>query len=133
MSFRCFCRRFNWGDLSPVSNCSSNLAQRSHRSASPFQTRLFSCCRLDLAMAWHSAANFRNRSAACIIWGPAFVRCPTNARNLKLFRSVVFLEVMRCQLDVYAQGIIKNDRPVAEHAEKGLGLRFHPQSLRSAL
>ncbi|MFY9898327.1 MAG: hypothetical protein WAK67_11095, partial [Xanthobacteraceae bacterium] len=41
---------------------SINLAQRIHRSASPFQTALFSGVGLNLAMTSHSAANLRKRS-----------------------------------------------------------------------
>ena len=63
---RCFCLRLNSDDLKSVSSCSVSLAQRRHRSAKRFQTRLFSVCGASSAMTRHSLANFRNRSAACI-------------------------------------------------------------------
>jgi hypothetical protein len=63
---RCFRLRFSSDDLKSVSSCSVSFAQRRHRSARRFQTRLFSVCEASWAMTWHSVANFRNRSAACI-------------------------------------------------------------------
>jgi hypothetical protein len=64
--FQCFFLRLSSDDFSSVSSCSVSLAQRSHRSASRFQVCWFSLCGARWAMTWHSVANFRNRSAACI-------------------------------------------------------------------
>src|SRR5262245_29363318 len=86
--FRWFCLRRSWDALTSSSSCSSSLAQRSHRSARRFQTRLFSRCGLKLAMTLHSVANFKNRSAAVCIEA-SFVGYPTTAGNQKLFLPLI--------------------------------------------
>ena len=89
---RCFCLRLNSDDLKSVSSCSVSSAQRRHRSAKRFQTRLFSICGDRSAMIWHSLANFRNRSAACILGSLCWI-CG-NAWNLKSFRAMQRLIVL---------------------------------------
>src|ERR1700758_4671161 len=81
---RCFCLRLTSDDLKSVSSCSVSLAQRRHRSAKRFQTRLSSVCEASWAIIWHSVANFRNRSAACI-WG-SLCRISDNCTEPQMFQ-----------------------------------------------